>query len=148
MKLPNAYPKSKQLRGVREEKVRPSKPRQRKPLKRTRLKSRGPRTKKSGGHAFPKNVDEAYREWIRALPCLLLGRTGHYRCHGPVQVCHVKSRGAGGPDRQNVVPMCAGAHGEQHCYGIRSFEQRYGLNLKATARQLTEVYEAERFPCP
>lgn len=43
---------------------------------------------------------------------------------------------------------CDAAHEEQHAIGIRSFQKRYGVDLKAIARQLTEVYEAEKFPCP
>lgn len=123
-------------------------------LKRSRMKCNGPMKKfnaKRGGHAFPKNVDEDYREWIRALPCILSGKMiahGQHICWGAVQVCHVKTRGAGGPDRKNCVPMCASAHDQQHVIGIREFEQRWGVSLKTIARQLTEIYEAEKFPCP
>jgi hypothetical protein len=137
------------------EKDRPLRQKNRKPLKRTRMKSRGPRTKKSGGALFPKGVDEPYREWIRALPCILAGRTAQveswpmeHRCLEPIQSCHVKSRGAGGGDRNNLYPGCVVAHHQQHLVGIRSFEHCWDVSLKTIARQLTAVYEAEHFPCP
>ncbi len=126
MKLPNAYPKSKQLGGVAE-KVRP-----RKGLKRSRLKSRGPRTKKSGGHLFPKRRNPAYREWIRMWACLLRGRDPKNRCplglYG-AECAHVKSRGAGGGDFGNCIPLCTYHHQQQHRLGIKSFEQRHGFNV-------------------
>lgn len=138
--LPNACPKP-----------RKSKPKgvfgkHGKPLPRkTRLKSVN---RKRGGHMFPKNVDEPYREWIRGRLCLLAGHTLHHWCNSPTRCCHVKSRGAGGADLRNIWPGCDGAHEEQHAIGIRAFQERWGLNLKTIARQLTEVYEAEKFPCP
>jgi hypothetical protein len=105
--------------------------------------------KKRQGHAFPKNVDESYRQWIRLLPCLLRGRTG---CPvgdwGVIDAAHVKTRGSGGKDRANLVPLCHYHHMEQHDLGIPSFERKYEVSLRTSARQLTEVYEAENFPCP
>ena len=119
----------------------------------TRIKANGTRTKKSGGHLFPKGVDEQYRAFIRRRPCILRGKPvpdaelvrlkafvppaswGRYEhiCDGPVQVCHVKSRGAGGDDHGNVVAMCAQAHEEQHRLGIRSFQRKWGIDLKVLA---------------
>ncbi len=144
--LPNAVPKPKSTPKVRVSLKHG------KPLTRTKFRN-GAGSKRRKGHLFPKNVDEPYRDWIRSLPCLLAGKVGPYAtgphvCVSPVQVCHVKSRGAGGSDRQNCVPMCASAHDQQHGIGIREFEQRWGVSLTAIARQLTAVYEAEKFPCP
>lgn len=100
---------------------------------------------------FPKNVDEPYREWIRTLPCILSGKMiahGQHICWGAVQCCHVKTRGSGGKDRNNCFPGCASAHDQQGLSGTVAFEQRWGVSLKKIARQLTEIYEAEKFPCP
>ncbi len=109
--------------------------------------------KRRGGSKFPKRRDPAYCEWVRQQPCLLGGGMGvgfHIRvrslamkihqCDGPVQVCHVKSRGAGGDDRRNVIAMCAKGHDEQHRIGIRSFEKRWGVDLKAEAEKLDAEY--------
>ena len=118
---------------------------------RTRLKNRTRMkqiNRKRGGHAFPHRRDPEYCEWVRRQPCLLAGRQRtdlgwHFQgdcvhiCFTAVrQVCHVKSRGAGGDDRKNVVAMCPRAHAEQHRIGIRSFECRWNVDLKLEADQL------------
>lgn len=91
----------------------------RKPLKRS-----GPIKKKR-----PKERDEPlYRAWIRTHPCII-----SLNCWGPIDCCHVTSRGAGGKDRGNTVPMCRGHHQEQHRIGVYTFEQRYDLDLTIMA---------------
>ena len=95
------------------------------------------RNPKTGGHRFPKNVDEDYREWIRRRPCLAKQAGG---CWGGTQCAHVKTKGSGGPDLGNLVPLCAAHHGEQH-KGIKTFQKKYGLDLADAARRLTEAYE-------
>src|SRR5260221_9284965 len=122
MKIPVACPKPAK-RGPKERAPRKQK---------TRMKQRNA---KRGGHMFPKNVDEAFREWIRAQRCIIWGRRyesragGHvlsppHECHTPVQCCHVKNRGTGGKDRGNCVSMCAWMHDAQHRFGMRSFQSR------------------------
>src|SRR5258706_382737 len=119
-------------------------PKERAPLKqKTRVKAVN---RKRGGHAFPWNVDEAYRDWIRGRQCLIAGRAPrwvslHNRCEGVTQVAHVKSRGAGGKDHANVVPLCAGHHHEQHAIGKLSFEARYTLSLREEAAMLWKLYQ-------
>jgi hypothetical protein len=103
------------------------------PQRKTRVKARNAKRK---GHRFPGNVDEAYREWIRSLPCQLARPS----CFGPVQPAHVQTRGAGGLDRGNIVPLCAMHHQRQHLLGIKSFQRVYGLDLAAIARNLGERY--------
>lgn len=45
---------------------------------------------------------------------------------GPSDPCHIKSKGAGGPDRDwNVIAMCRNHHHEQHQIGILSFIEKY-----------------------
>jgi len=128
--------------GVRE-KVRPE------GLKRSRMKSRGSRTKKSGGHLFPEWIDERFRAWVREQPCVVFGRqpveSGLWAVHqcptySERQACHVKSRGSGGVDKANLYAACWVIHDEQHRLGIRSFERRWGVNLKAQAEKLWNEY--------
>jgi len=88
---------------------------------------------------FSHRRDPAFTGWVRSLPCLL---RGEHVCWGPVQVCHVKSRGAGGVDHGNVVPMCAGAHDEQG-RGIQSFERKHGLDLRLEAARYHLRYVRE-----
>ena len=129
-RLPNAHPK-------------PRKKAKRAPksLKRSPVK-RGTRVKR-----FAKRRDPQYVAWIRTLPCILRGEW-YYRgntpivhyCVGAMQVCHVKSRGAGGDDRGNTVAMCAAAHLSQHELGIKVFEERWHVDLKANANLLEREY--------
>ena len=135
------------------EKDRPPRQKNRKPLKRTRLKSRGSRTKKSGGHLFPRNVDLAYRAFIRTLPCILAGRMGRvfgpdsywfteiHLCTSRTRCCHLRARGAGGPDVGNTWPGCDAAHDEQHRIGIPAFQKRWNLKLEHIAAGLALRYQ-------
>jgi hypothetical protein len=65
-----------------------------------------------------------------------------------VDVAHVKTRGSGGADRNNVVPLCRWHHVAQHNMGIRSFEKWWRVNLKEIAHRLTAEYVKECEPCP
>jgi hypothetical protein len=63
------------------------------------------------------------------------------------QVCHVKSRGAGASDPENVVGMCSTHHMEQHRIGTKAFEARHrealhGLTLKRLAQLIDGEYRA------
>jgi len=145
VKLPNAVPKPRAKR-------KPSGPQ---PLKRSRLKARGKRSKKSGGQLFhgAKFRDPQYLEWVRAQSCVIRERPEvgahcvmcreHHVCENRIQACHVRSRGAGGVDRGNVVPMCGNAHHEQHRIGLPAFQQRWGIDLRAEALRLQALYESE-----
>ena len=95
--------------------------------------------------------NETYRRCIRALPCVLLGKRVRIRdhpeawetheCFGAVQACHVKTRGAGGGDVGNLYPGCVRAHGSQHFIGIRSFQERWQINLTEIAAKLGEQWK-------
>jgi hypothetical protein len=100
--------------------------------RRTPLKARG-------GDRFPRLRDDKYRAFIREQPCHLW--------HGalcfielPSVAAHVKSRGAGGPDRGNILPLCRAHHQEQHAIGIRSFEARYHVDLAQIAAEYATDY--------
>ncbi len=146
--MPQPWPKPSKRRAKR----KPSGPQ---PLKRSRLKTRGKRTKKSGGALFPKTVNHEYRDFVRSRWCVLLGRfyrTGggwngavfhDHACVGAIQACHVTSRGAGGADLGNLYAGCAAAHHEQHAIGIPAFEARWGVNLRAEALRLQALYESQ-----
>jgi hypothetical protein len=100
------------------------------------MKRSGPiKAKGRPRHAVSGQRDEPYREYIRSLPCLVAGKPGH-QCRGVTECAHIRSKGAGGSDRGNTVPLCSRAHSEQHAMGIRSFQQATGLDLAALATQL------------
>lgn len=73
----------------------------------------------------------------RELPCCI--------CFAPPpsDPAHVRSRGAGGRDRENVVPLCRSHHCEQHQVGILTFQKRHGIDLQATANKIAAQLEAE-----
>ena len=103
----------------------------------TAIRKRNPRK----GSRFPKRRDPAYCAWIRTLPCLcsppdVVGMDGEASCAGRVECAHVVSRGAGGDDRGNTVPLCTRHHRRQHMAGIRSFQAWYSLDLAAIATEL------------
>jgi len=54
-----------------------------------------------------------------------------------------RNPGAGGADHQNVLPLCALHHHEQHAIGKLSFEARYGLSLRDEAALLWKRYQDE-----
>jgi len=82
---------------------------------------------------FAANVNEAFREWIREQPCCIPGCLSRWK---NVECAHVKSRGAGGVDEGNAVPMCAGHHRYQHLIGIKAFQERMHVDLAAIAAKL------------
>ena len=112
---------------------------------------------------FAHRRDSKYAAWIGTLPCVLsddFGDSGHvmigcergprviwpqvHMCNPPIQVCHVKSRGAGGSDVGNVVPMCVVAHTQQHLWGTKTFQAEWGIDLKATAEALYHTYTEQQ----
>jgi len=151
--LPNAVPKPPKSKP----KVRVSL-KHGKPLQRTRMKSRGPRMKKSGGAAFPKVKNPAYRTWIRSLDCLLAGcRTAvqispfdrrwwgdqwFHVCFGRIQCAHVnETQARGAADVGECVPLCGAAHHAlDQRLGPAKFAQVTELNLTHIAAGLAQTY--------
>lgn len=125
------------------------------PLKRgTKPLTRSGRIKTKGKSRFPKRRVPAYVDWIRSLPCNCAGKLVEepgdpFRmvilCKRRVEAAHIRSRGAGGDDRGNLIPLCGNHHGEQHAKGIRSFATKYRLDLAAEAQRLDALY-AETHP--
>jgi hypothetical protein len=102
-------------------------------LARTRLRARAPKAKRW----IVARTDEAYRGWIRGLPCRIVSPA----CGGPTHPHHVKTRGAGGVDRQNLVPLCAWHHDLLHQIGRKTFAKRFGVDLAADAVAFDAIYE-------
>src|ERR1051325_3883794 len=110
-----------------------------KPLARSGRLRRTATLRAKGKSRFPKRRDAEYcaaiRMYAEEFGCVLLGAPGH-ACLGPLQLCHVQSRGAGGFDRDNIVPMCAYAHEQQHRWGLQSFEREWKVSLLAEAQRI------------
>lgn len=104
-----------------------------------------PKRSKPTRKTFGKVEDRAYRDWIRMLPCLVFEKVPGASCsfwsvsRPGVEVAHVRTRGAGGADRGNLVPLCPKHHDEQEG-DTAGFERTYGLRLAVEAARLLLVY--------
>jgi hypothetical protein len=97
----------------------------------------------------PKVRDRAYLDWIKAQPCLaqqkffpLAGYAvpcGRWPSRHENEPAHIQTRGSGGADRGNTVPLCPLHHDEQEG-DTDGFERVYGVNLKLEAARLLVRY--------
>ena len=83
----------------------------------------------------PEHGNPTYRSFIRDFPCHIP------LCPERSECAHIKSRGAGGKDERNIVPLCRSHHREQHTIGIQSFAAKYGLDLPLIATAYFRLYE-------
>ncbi len=91
------------------------------------------------GQRKPYVRDDDYLEFVARESCVAC-IAGGYRNPDLSDPAHVKSRGAGGHDRGNTVPLCHAHHHEQHTIGIESFQAQYRIDLKAEAKRIEEAY--------
>lgn len=84
---------------------------------------------------FKRGRDPEYLAWIRTLPCVICGNFA--------EADHVRTRGAGGTDRQ-AVPLCHTHHMERHTIGIKTFQAKYGVDLMEHAHWYSEYYDTKR----
>ncbi len=89
----------------------------------------------------PPITDEAYRAWIRRLPCLA-GADG--KCCAGIEAAHYASRGTRAGDPGNLFPACTFHHRQQHQIGIVTWQQLHHLNLEVECAHLWAQYLAER----
>ena len=100
-------------------------------MKRTRMKPRAKPIKPVNRKRKQKRSDEAFgsqerRDWMHTFGCVVCH-------HKPIEIAHVKSRGAGGT-ADDTVPLCREHHTEQHAVGIVTFQERYDIDLTEKAR--------------
>lgn len=88
---------------------------------------------------FPKRRDPAYLILIRSAACVLAVRDPG-GCCGHVEASHIRSRGAGGFDVANTVPLCHAHHAQQHAIGAKSFAVKHGVDLELMARAYAEIF--------
>lgn len=74
--------------------------------------------------------------WIAQLNCLVCGRI-------PSEAAHVKSRGAGGTS-EHLVPICTAHHYEQHTIGIKTFQDKYHLDLTLEALEYESRWQQHK----
>lgn len=127
--------------------------------KRPRLKQRKPIPKVNPARKA-KNAERAYgakAAWIRTKPCAI---KGCHRC--PVIAAHTGGGGVGiKGSNANLVPLCGtgyvskdalssnvlteGHHEESH-RGIKTFQAKYGVDLKDLALRFERVFQNEVAP--
>lgn len=127
-----------------------------------------PKRSKPIRKTFGKVEDRAYRDWIKGHDCLLatndhinqvvaqvqsdisprlffrLEEVTPFICcarasRSTIEAAHVRTRGAGGADRGNLVPLCPMHHDEQEG-DTQRFEQKYGIRLAVEAARLLLLY--------
>lgn len=90
---------------------------------------------------------ESHKQWIRQFCCILFGKDGH-SCAGKTEAAHVRSLTDGGmgmkPGDNWVIPLCSGAHAEQHHLGEFPFEHKYRIDMKAIAERLWSLSPARK----
>lgn len=101
---------------------------------RTRSTKLSPRNKERATKALAEDFGPCAR-LSRLMPCCVPS------CNAlpPSDPAHVRSRGAGGKDWANVVPMCRRHHRQMHDVGIETFQARHGLALEVVAGRVAEL---------
>lgn len=67
-----------------------------------------------------RQKSRAYLEFIRDHPCCV--------CFNyPTDADHLTTRGAGGSD-YTAIPLCRVHHAARHQFGLKKFEERFGVN--------------------
>lgn len=101
------------------------------PLKRGKGMAKRSKARKSRRRRFEAHYGSEERvRWIQSLPCSVPG------CRAwPSENAHVKAGGMGMKAAPEwITPLCKAHHDEQH-RGSRTFEEKYGLDLEALARE-------------
>lgn len=103
-------------------------------------------------HPVPKprrRIERGFRAWLRTQRCCVPGCRSSVAIR--VHAAHVRSRGAGGADPNNLVPLCALHHAEQHTIGTKAFEARARINLTRDAKKYWRAWRilvTHRGTCP
>lgn len=79
--------------------------------------------------------------FVRMHPCCVHG------CQQmPIEAAHVRSGTGGGmgvkPGDEWVISLCRQHHAEQHRIGEAEFESRYGIDMKALAKEFADASQA------
>jgi hypothetical protein len=78
--------------------------------------------------------DDSRIQWMHTFGCCVCGGR-------PIEIAHVKSRGAGGT-ADDTVPMCTHHHTEQHD-GIQTFQARHAIDLTAKAAHYARLWHED-----
>lgn len=94
---------------------------------------------KMGLRKAPQIRCPSHLAWVRGHECAVLATAGH-ACNWKIEAAHVRRGTDGGtavkPGDEWAIPLCSLAHAEQHRIGEAAFERKYGIDMKAIARDL------------
>jgi len=97
---------------------------------------------KSGIQRAPERSWRRHEQWVRGFACVAF-KADAENCRGKIQCCHTRLGTGGGtalkPPSWYSFPACERHHDEQHTIGERSFEKKYGLDLRAIALKLARM---------
>lgn len=89
-----------------------------------------------------------HKEWIMTQTCA----AWNMNCGGTIVSHHVRTAANAGtgmkPGDEWLVPLCDSHHMEGHHKGWKTFERKYGVDLKAIAVSLAANSPALRKPKP
>jgi hypothetical protein len=80
---------------------------------------------------------EPFLQWLRGRPCFISLQDSSHKCWGKVRACHFDPWGKSAETHhqgkgmgtkvadQAAMPMCDGAHSEQHNIGWQTFQRKY-----------------------
>lgn len=117
-----------------------------------------PRPKKAKKPVKKRNAKRHTREWLRAygsvervefvkgLPCVACGRVGF------AENTHCATGGMGRKAHFTMIaPLCGhlwsivnNCHGELHRIGIKSFEEKYGVDLSSCSRETEKKWQEHK----
>ena len=86
-----------------------------------------------------------FLNWITTFRCVACGSPGqiHEDATYRTAPAHIKSRGSGGEDIGNVVPLCYRCHTQQHTQGWATFKKACNLNPRAIAEKFAQEWIAK-----
>jgi len=84
-------------------------------------------------------MNEKYLDYIKQMECLVYEDFG-FECCGEVDAHHVKTKGSGGGEEGNLIPLCRKHHSLVHSMGRLTFQQKYVTNFKMLAHDIYFIY--------
>lgn len=103
-----------------------------------RLRRRKP--EKLGVRKEPQVRCPAHLKFVRGFVCSIHDK---HECEGGIEAAHCRTGTDGGmgvkPSDYWAIPLCSGAHREQHAIGEAAFERTYGIDMKAIAERMASV---------
>jgi hypothetical protein len=92
---------------------------------------------------------QEFREFCRKIPCVIcqwIDKKNNQKISYVPELArisdphHIRTRGAGGPDAENIVPLCREHHSEWGNIGSVQFQVKYNINLVIIAKEIYDLF--------